>query len=94
MLRGMARNPLNEYSAKRAFDATPEPKPAIVEPERPLLFVVQMHSATRLHYDFRLECDGVLKSWAVPKGPRSIQTKSASPCRPRTIPSATRRSRA
>jgi bifunctional non-homologous end joining protein LigD len=65
----MPRNPLNDYSAKRAFNATPEPKPAIVERSGPLLFVVQMHSATRLHYDFRLECDGVLKSWAVPKGP-------------------------
>ncbi|HKA41081.1 MAG TPA: DNA ligase D [Burkholderiales bacterium] len=62
--------PLSEYSAKRTFDATPEPAPAVGEPRRgPLLFVIQQHSARRLHYDFRLECDGVLKSWAVPKGP-------------------------
>src|SRR5215813_14436641 len=62
--------PLSEYSAKRTFDATPEPAPAVGEPRRgPLLFVIQQHSARRLHYDFRLECDGVLKSWAVPRGP-------------------------
>jgi len=66
----MAKAKLSEYSAKRAFDATPEPAPAErVESEGPLLFVVQQHSARRMHYDFRLECDGVLKSWAVPKGP-------------------------
>ena len=65
----MAKAPLSEYSAKRAFDATPEPEAALVERSGPLLFVVQMHAATRLHYDLRLECDGVLKSWAVPKGP-------------------------
>jgi bifunctional non-homologous end joining protein LigD len=61
---------LGEYSAKRRFDATPEP-PATVPEARagPLLFVVQKHAARQLHYDFRLECDGVLKSWAVPKGP-------------------------
>src|SRR5471030_879548 len=61
--------PLDEYSAKRAFDATPEPAPALAARTGPLLFVVQQHSARRLHYDFRLELDGVLKSWAVPKGP-------------------------
>ena len=66
----MAKNQLSEYSAKRAFEATPEPAPVLAQVRSgPLLFVVQKHSATRLHYDFRLECDGVLKSWAVPKGP-------------------------
>jgi bifunctional non-homologous end joining protein LigD len=61
---------LGEYAAKRSFKATPEPAPAEVEARKgPLLFVIQQHSATRLHYDLRLECDGVLMSWAVPKGP-------------------------
>jgi len=67
--RSAGAAPLDEYSAKRAFDATPEPTPALASGVGPLLFVVQRHSARRLHYDFRLECDGVLKSWAVPKGP-------------------------
>src|SRR6266576_7245969 len=66
----MAKSDLNEYSAKRSFTATPEPAPAVAATgSGPLLFVVQQHSARRMHYDFRLECDGVLKSWAVPKGP-------------------------
>src|SRR5207253_10333176 len=66
----MAKSDLTEYSAKRSFTATPEPAPAVAATgSGPLLFVVQQHSARRMHYDFRLECDGVLKSWAVPKGP-------------------------
>src|SRR5438552_17970445 len=66
----MAKDKLGEYSAKRRFEATPEPGPVPVEGRRgPLMFVIQQHSATRLHYDLRLECDGVLMSWAVPKGP-------------------------
>jgi bifunctional non-homologous end joining protein LigD len=66
----MAKDGLSEYSAKRKFEATPEPGPVPVQGRRgPLLFVIQQHSATRLHYDLRLECDGVLMSWAVPKGP-------------------------
>src|SRR5256885_15589979 len=66
----MAKNRLAEYSAKRSFSATPEPAPAPVGKRiGPLLFVIQQHAARRMHYDLRLECEGVLKSWAVPKGP-------------------------
>jgi bifunctional non-homologous end joining protein LigD len=66
----MAKEKLGEYSAKRSFKATPEPAPAVpAGRDGPLMFVIQQHSATRLHYDFRIECDGVLMSWAVPKGP-------------------------
>ena len=60
---------LSEYKRKRKFDKTPEPGPKKKRTRTGRMFVIQKHRATQLHYDFRLEVDGVLKSWAVPKGP-------------------------
>ena len=60
---------LKEYEAKRKFESTPEPKPGRSRAGHPLRFVVHKHAARRLHYDLRLEMEGVLKSWAVPRGP-------------------------
>jgi bifunctional non-homologous end joining protein LigD len=60
---------LTEYKKKRKFDKTPEPGPTKKRTKTGRIFVIQKHRATQLHYDFRLEADGVLKSWAVPKGP-------------------------
>jgi bifunctional non-homologous end joining protein LigD len=63
--------PLAEYRRKRRFGVTPEPrgKVATRRPTKSLVFVVQKHRATALHYDFRLEWNGVMLSWAVPRGP-------------------------
>jgi bifunctional non-homologous end joining protein LigD len=69
MPRASSPDPLQRYAAKRDFGVTSEPKAVRAKSGRALAFVIQKHWATSLHYDFRLELDGVLVSWAVPKGP-------------------------
>jgi len=59
---------LDEYKKKRDFSKTPEPEP-VVKPGKNQMYVIQRHQATNLHWDLRLERDGVLVSWAVPKEP-------------------------
>ncbi len=61
--------PLEKYRSKRDFEITPEPKGARPKKRKNLAYVIQKHAASRLHYDFRLEWNGVLLSWAIPKGP-------------------------
>ena len=65
----MTRGSLKDYQKKRDFTRTPEPAPGPGPGSQKPIFVIQKHAARRLHYDFRLEVDGVLKSWAIPKGP-------------------------
>jgi len=64
-----ARRKLRDYERKRDFTNTPEPEAAARKKGGRPIFVIQKHDARNLHYDFRLEVDGVLRSWAVPKGP-------------------------
>ncbi len=97
-VRLMARlgRQLADYVAKRDFSRTAEPRghgrgQALLSDRR---FVVQKHDATRLHYDFRLEWDGVLLSWAVTRGPSADPRRSGWPCAPRTIRSTTAISKA
>src|SRR5689334_4752042 len=65
------KNSLHEYKRKRDFRRTPEPPPArrVTKKQKQLSYCIQKHAATRLHYDFRLELEGVLLSWAVTRGP-------------------------
>jgi DNA ligase D-like protein (predicted 3'-phosphoesterase) len=68
---------LKEYKSKRNFERTPEPKPSKPKrgktPIRGLIYVIQRHQASHLHWDLRLEEKGVLKSWAIPKEPPSAE---------------------
>jgi bifunctional non-homologous end joining protein LigD len=66
---GQTRDQLAEYRRKRDFSKTSEPRGGPRRPARKLAYVIQKHAATNLHFDLRLELDGVMKSWAVPKGP-------------------------
>ena len=64
-----ASNALDTYRSKRQFDRTPEPSGGNRKRARGQLYTIQKHDARRLHYDLRLELDGVLKSWAITRGP-------------------------
>jgi bifunctional non-homologous end joining protein LigD len=75
-LKGIGDGSISAYNAKRDFTQTAEPSGKIKAKGKHPLFVIQKHHASHLHYDFRLELDGVLKSWAVPKGPQTdMETK-------------------
>jgi bifunctional non-homologous end joining protein LigD len=65
----MASDRLRAYKAKRDFRRTPEPEGKTRKSSRKLRYLIQKHDASRLHYDFRLEWNGTLMSWAIPKGP-------------------------
>ena len=91
----MALKKLSTYRKKRDFGKTAEPSGDVkVAPAKQRRFVIQKHDATRLHYDLRLELDGVFKSWAVTRAPRSIRTTSGSRSRSRIIRSTTAISKA
>jgi bifunctional non-homologous end joining protein LigD len=70
-LKGTGDGSISAYNAKRDFTETAEPSGKTKRSGKKLLFVIQKHDASHLHYDFRLELDGVLKSWAIPKGPQT-----------------------
>jgi bifunctional non-homologous end joining protein LigD len=70
-MRRSEKSGLNTYRAKRDFGITAEPKGKVAR-QRGNAFVIQKHAATRLHYDLRLELDGVMKSWAVTRGPSLV----------------------
>ena len=91
-----AEEPLGDYRAKRDFASTPEPAPAPRRRRKPAVprFVVQEHHARALHWDLRLEHDGVLWSWAVPRASRCARSPTTWPCAPRTTRSSTSRSTA
>jgi bifunctional non-homologous end joining protein LigD len=75
-LKGTGDGSITAYNAKRDFTQTAEPSGKTKASGKKLLFCIQKHDASHLHYDFRLELDGVLKSWAVPKGPQTdMETK-------------------
>jgi len=75
-LKGLGDGSINAYNEKRDFKQTSEPEGKTKKGGKKALFVIQKHAASHLHYDFRLELDGVLKSWAVPKGPQTdLETK-------------------